>query len=275
MKHLIAFLGSRSGGLQKILSTDKDIYEPQDISSSTPYSDQALLEDGEWYFIESFTETEFSNNFISLASPIDTTPLNQIQEASYEKIKYLCYESEGKKYFQKRFSGSLLRRKWFTVADEPVFESNKKIITLSANPDAIYEIASDNLYFKNISRVKTIFHGIELLYREATQTEVNGFLEHDFIKLTKSYTAERVKIPNRKRIAHLVDKLSAFSEEDKEHVFSYIHDYRPEVSFNDGVFFIETEDDLTAILYGIDERYYTTDIGHEKRIANSVKTIEI
>jgi len=274
MKHLIAFLGSRSGGLQKILSTDEDIYEPQDLSSSTPYSDQTLLEDGEWYSIESFTETDFANDFISLASPIDTTPLNQIQEASYEKIKYLCYENDGKKYFQKSLSSSILKRKWFTVSEQPVFESNKKIITLSPNPDAVYDIALDKLYFKDISRIKAIFHGIESLYREATQTEVNDFLDQDFIELTESYTAEQVKVPNRKRIAQLTEKISDFSEEDKQHIFSYIHDYRPEVNFDSGVFTIESEDDLTAVLYGIDERYYTTDIGHEKRIANSVKTIE-
>jgi len=274
MKHLIAFLGSRSGGLQKILSTDEDIYEPQDLTSSTPYSDQTLLEDGEWYSIESFTETDFANDFISLASPIDTTPLNQIQEASYEKIKYLCYENDGKKYFQKSLSSSILKRKWFTVSEQPVFESNKKIITLSPNPDAVYDIALDKLYFKDISRIKAIFHGIESLYREATQTEVNDFLDQDFIELTESYTAEQVKVPNRKRIAQLTEKISDFSEEDKQHIFSYIHDYRPEVNFDAGVFTIESEDDLTAVLYGIDERYYTTDIGHEKRIANSVKTIE-
>jgi hypothetical protein len=274
MKHLIAFLGSRSGGLQKILSTDEDIYEPQDLSSNTPYSNQTLLEENEWYFIESFNATGFSNDFISLASPIDTTPLNQIQEASYEKIKYLCYENDGRKYFQKSLSSSILKRKWFTVAEEPVFESNKKIITLSANPDAVYDVALDKLYFKDISRVKAIFNGIESLYREATQTEVNDFLEQDFIELDDSYNVDQVKVPNRKRIAQLTEKISDFSEEDKQHIFTYIHDYRPEVYFEDGVFTIESEDDLTAVLYGIDERYYTTDIGHEKRIANSVKTLE-
>jgi hypothetical protein len=274
MKHLIAFLGSRSGGLQKILSTDEDIYEPQDLSSNTPYSNQTLLEDDEWYFIESFTDTEFSNDFISLASPIDTTALNQIQEVSYEKIKYLCYESDGLKYFQKSLSSSILKRKWFTVAEEPIFESNKKIITLSANPDAVYDIALDKLYFKDISRVKAIFHGIESLYREATQTEVNDFLELDFIELDESYQADQVKVPNRKRIAQFTEKMSDFSDAEKVQIFSYIHDYRPEVNFEGGVFTIESEDDLTALLYGIDERYYTTDIGHEKRIANSVKTIE-
>lgn len=274
MKHLIAFLGSRSGGLQKILSTNEDIYEPQDLTSNTPYSDQTLLEEDEWYALVNFNDSEFSNDFIALASPVDTTVLNQIEEASYEKIKYLCYECDGKKYFQKSLSSSYLKRKWFTVSPQPVFESNKNIITLAPNPDAVYDIGTDTLYFKDISRVKAIFHGIESLYREATQAEVDTFLEHDFIEVSEDYTADQVKVPNRKRIAQLTAKIAGFSDEDKEHIFGYIHEYRPEIGFNDGVFTVESEDDLTAVLYGIDERYYTTDIGHEKRIANSVKAIE-
>ena len=240
MKHLIAFLGSRSGGLQKILSTDEDIYEPQYLSSSTPYSDQTLLDDGEWYFIEGLSETDFTNDFVTMASPIDTTPLNQIQEASYEKIKYLCYESNGRKYFQKSFSSSILKRKWFTIAEEPVFESDKKIITLSAVPDAVYDIEEDKLFFKDLSRIKAIFNGIESLYREATQAEVSGFLEQDFIEMSESYNSEQVKVPNRKRIAQITEKMSDFSEVEKIQIFSYIHDYRPEVNFENGVFTIES-----------------------------------
>lgn len=274
MKHLLAFLGSRSGGLQKILSTNEDIYEPQDLTLNTQYSDQTLLDEGEWYTVANFTATEFSNDFIEKDSPIDTTVLNQIEEASYEKIKYLCYEYDGKKYFQKALSSSYLRRKWFTVSAQPIFESNKNIITLSTDPDAIYDIATDTLYFRDISRVKAIFNGIESLYREATQAEINVFLENDFIGVTENYSAEEVKVPNRKRIAQLADKIANFSDEDKGQIFNYIHEYRPEIGFNDGVFTIDSEDDLTAVLYGIDERYYTTNIGHEKRIANSVKTIE-
>jgi hypothetical protein len=274
MKHLIAFLGSRSGGLQKVLSTDEDIYEPQDLASNTVYSDQTLIEEGEWYTVANFIEGEFSNAFIEKGSPIDTTVLNQIEEASYEKIKYLCYENEGKKYFQKYLNSSYLKRKWFTVSAQPVFETNKNIITMSPDPDAVYDIASDTLYFKDISRVKAIFSGIDSLYQEATQAEVNSFLDNDFIEVAENYSAAQVTVPNRKRIAHLTDKIANFSDEDKEYIFKYIHEYRPEISFKKGVFNVESEDDLTAVLYGIDERYYTTDIGHEKRIANSVKTIE-
>ena len=39
-------------------------------------------------------------------------------------------------------------------------------------------------------------------------------------------------------------------------------------------FTIESENDLKSLLYGIEQRYYTTLLGNEKRLANSVTTIE-
>ena len=38
-------------------------------------------------------------------------------------------------------------------------------------------------------------------------------------------------------------------------------------------FNISTDDELKMLLYGIEQRYYTTPFGHEKRLANSVVTI--
>ena len=37
---------------------------------------------------------------------------------------------------------------------------------------------------------------------------------------------------------------------------------------------ISTDDELKFLLYGIDQRFYTTLIGKEKRLANSVLTME-
>ena len=38
-------------------------------------------------------------------------------------------------------------------------------------------------------------------------------------------------------------------------------------------FHVESEDDLKKLLYGIEQRYYTTKVGNEKRLANSITTV--
>jgi hypothetical protein len=59
---------------------------------------------------------------------------------------------------------------------------------------------SDILYFRDLSKIKPIFNGIENLFREATDTEVGEFLNKDFICLSENYSVESVKTMNRKRI---------------------------------------------------------------------------
>lgn len=58
-------------------------------------------------------------------------------------------------------------------------------------------------------------------------------------------------------------------------MFSYIQEYCPTVTFKKKSFEIKTEDDLKNVLFGIDERYYTTQFGKEKRLANSVTPVKL
>lgn len=270
MTYLVAFTGTRTGGLYKVLATNNVIFETQDFTSSVVYSPATNLDAGEWFYIDNFIGKEYRNDFIDKSSPLNTTSLNQIPLDKYGKIKYLCCEVGSLKYFQKFLPSQLVSKKWFSVSDAPILETDKKIISFSNIPDAVYNSESDILYFRDIARAKAIFKGIEELYREATQEEVRYFLEQDFIDLAEGYTIHDVKVPNRKRIALSMDRLADYSAENKEDIFNYIHDYCPNVNFENGKFSISSEDDLKYVLFGIDERYYTTQLGKERRLANSV-----
>ncbi|ELG4678012.1 hypothetical protein RAL73_003634 [Vibrio cholerae] len=273
MKHLIAYTGARSGGLHKVLSTNEEIFTPQDLTNRVMYSPSTNLDENEWYYIEQFSTKGYKNDFIAQPVPMNTTRFNQLPVDKFVKIKYLCCEGNGKKFFQKLSSSQIISKKWFSVSDAPVLENNKKVIAFSNVPDAIYIPENDELYFRDIAKAKAIFKGIEELYREATQEEVTDFLQQDFIELTGGYNDKSVKVPNRKRIAIAVDRMSDYSTEQKQEIFNYIHEYCPNVTFNNGKFSISSEDDLKYVLFGIDERYYTTKLGNEKRLANSVITM--
>jgi hypothetical protein len=120
-----------------------------------------------------------------------------------------------------------------------------------------------------------IFKGIDALYREATQNETETFLANDFIQLNNGYSVENVKTANRKRIAMAMDTLSKFTPTEKNGIFKYIKGYCKNLKFDKKTssFTIECEDDLKHLLYGIEQRYYTTKLGAEKRLANSITPI--
>jgi hypothetical protein len=116
----------------------------------------------------------------------------------------------------------------------------------------------------------SLFDGIDELCREAMDDEVNNFLGYHFIKLTQGFTADNVGANNRKRIAMAAETLNRFSPCEKDKVFGYIKDYCPDIAIGDNKFNIHNEDSLKRLLYGIEQRYYTTPIGDERMLANSV-----
>ena len=64
--------------------------------------------------------------------------------------------------------------------------------------------------------------------------------------------------------------LNELNEDDRKNIFSYIGDYCPELQIAESSFEIGSEDDMKKLLFGIEQRFYTTLVGGEKRIANSI-----
>ncbi|MNW05745.1 hypothetical protein D3C71_2020380 [compost metagenome] len=63
---------------------------------------------------------------------------------------------------------------------------------------------------------------------------------------------------------------------EKVQMFSYINNYcEGTLGFDvdNGKFEIKTDEQLKYLLYGIEERFYTTQLGQQKRLANSVQDI--
>lgn len=112
-----------------------------------------------------------------------------------------------------------------------------------------------------------------MLYHEATQEEIDTFLANEFIRLKDDYSSNKVKTANRKRIALAVKTLSELNESDRKNIFKYIGEYCPGLKVANNAFEIGSEDDLKMLLYGIEQRFYTTLVGGEKRLANSIVTL--
>ena len=116
---------------------------------------------------------------------------------------------------------------------------------------------------------------LEELYKEATQEETEAFLTNDFIKLDSSYNADKVKKMNRKRIAMAMDTLNGFDKRQKRRILDYTHKYYPNLQYEtkEGIFTIGNEEDMKFLLWGIEQRYYTTPVTKENRVANSIMVL--
>jgi len=272
MNHLLAKTKGRNGNFFKVISNRQIFDMPDDLNNAVEYNSDYKLEDDEWFAVTEFSEKEYCIDF--LTTRFISTDYNQLARAEYNNVEYLVAYQTGVYCFQKLSSSQIIRKKYFSISDQPELVDSP-IIVINQVPDAIYVNNNDTLYFKRLPAITTIFKGIYELYKEATQEETEEFLQNDFINLDESFTADSVKKANRKRIAMAQATLKKFKSKEKKQIFSYIREYCTDLEFdeNDENFSISNEEDLKKLLYGIEQRYYTTRIGNEKRLANSITTV--
>lgn len=112
---------------------------------------------------------------------------------------------------------------------------------------------------------------------EPDERETNQFddLQYIFIDDPVSsildFSKDQVKTPNRRRIKEATERYNNFSTEQKNRIPNYISQYCPNLyDATTNKFRISNEKELTELLNTLNQRYYTTEIDGEKRLANSV-----
>lgn len=256
---------------RKVLSTDEVIYRRMSllINSCVPYAPSATLEEGEWFYVSEARSQGYTNELLN--RQFESVDFDSLGMQDFGAIDFLFVDEYEGLYFQKVSKAKLIARKSVLCIGEGFqYKQDRKELVINDCPDAIYSRSEDRLYFRKLESITSIFKGIDQLFREATDEEVFDFLRNDFISLRADYDVPNVKTPNRKRIALAKNTLERLTEVDRGRIFSYIGEYCPDLSQENGTFEIGTEDELKMLLYGIEQRFYTTLVGGEKRLANSV-----
>jgi len=274
MNHLLGRTKGRDGEYYKLVSNETVYTLPNDLNNAVPYAPGYILDEDQWFAIDDFNDQSFSLPILS--EPFTSTHFAQMPAVDRNRIAHLLFYESGQEdfFFQKVTPSQIIRKKWFSLNDLS-FQDDRSILTINNKSDAIYRSSENRLYFKKLTSISTIFNGINSLYREATQSETSDFLNSEFISLGDDFGADNVKKANRKRIAMAMDTLNALSNPEKTSIINYVREYCSDLPFDTATnsFEIENESGLKELLYGIEQRYYTTLIGNEKRLANSVRVI--
>ena len=117
--------------------------------------------------------------------------------------------------------------------DEQPSLLNKDHLIIHENPDAYYIKDIDCLYFQRLSKITSVFQGINELYKEATNDEVEQLLKLDILNVSADFTKNKVKTANRRRIREAMDKYNQFSEMQKEALPAYFTKYCPNINIID------------------------------------------
>lgn len=272
MKNICVKLSQRENKkYRKMLSSEETIFPEfdPDNTSTSPYTPGATLQDDDWFCITNAKGKDYSIDLLS--EPFSTADMDSLTRAEFDKIDYLFVIDDRFIFFQNVSKSKLVSQKRIVHFGEGfTYKTDCAEIVIRDLPDAIYDKTTDSLYFRRLESITGIFRGIDMLYREATQEETDTFLASDFISLKDDYSSNKVKTANRKRIALAAKTLSELDELDRKNIFKYIGDYCPDLKVSENAFEVGSENELKMLLYGIEQRFYTTPVGGEKRIANSI-----
>lgn len=259
---------SRTPTFRKVLS-NKEIYKlPENLNVAVNYNPSTLLEDEEWYKIEYFSEMPYCLEIMK--SDFSSVNYDKLDRTKFQKIDYLCSLQGNTWHFQNISKSNLQPKNMLHIGDDYKFVEDSTVINISKYADAVYIQDEDTLYFTSLSKIASIFKGIGELYREATDEETQKFLSSEFICCSDNFNSSHVKTPNRKRIAMAMDTLNGYNENEKKKIFKYIGNYSNIYDPAHNIFNISNEEELKHLLWGIEQRFYTTVVGHEKRAANSI-----
>lgn len=246
-----------------------------DLNACVPYDPDHNLDEDAWFKIEQFSHKPFCIELLKKA--FDSKDFDDLSKDQFPKIAYVFSVQGDDYYFQKITPSLFIKRRTLIFGETAELEDSKNRLVVNALPDAVYFKASDTLVFSNLATISSIFKGIDELYKEATSAEVEQFLDESFIELGNDYNVDGVSKPNRKRIGLAMITLQAMSANDRANLLGYIDDYcQQKLNFDqpNQKFEISTDDELKLLLYGIEQRFYTTPFGQEKRLANSVQALD-
>ena len=258
------------------LVSDQTLFDPVTVALNVciPYNPDHNLDEDSWFKIEQFSQKTFCTEL--LKKDFDSKDYDDLTKDKFAKIAYLFAVQGSDFYFQKITPSLFVKRKALVFGEAAELEESQTRLVINALPDAVYFKDEDTLIFKNLATISSIFKGIDELYKEATKEEVEQFLDESFIELSNAYNVDKVSKPNRKRVGLAMATLDNMSADDKANMLFYIDDYcEQKLRFDkkDNKFEISTDDELKLLLYGIEQRFYTTPFGNEKRCANSVTTM--
>ncbi|MGE6383031.1 ATP F0F1 synthase synthase [Shewanella baltica] len=269
---------ARVKGLRKLpyfkLISEQSLFDAVvvDLNVCIPYNPDHNLDEDSWFKIEAFSQKTFCIGL--LKKDFDSKDYHDLTKDNFSKITYLFSVQSDDFYFQKITPSLFVKRKTLVFGEAAELEKSQTRLVINALPDAVYFKAADTLIFKSLATISSIFKGVDELYKEATKEEVEQFLDESFIELSNDYNVETVSKPNRKRIGLAMATLEAMSDDDKTNMLDYIDGYCGEQKLRfdkeNQKFEISNDDELKLLLYGIEQRFYTTPFGHEKRLANSV-----
>ena len=254
MDFLFAKTKGKTGTFLKVLSDKTIYYRIPSFANSRPYNDELKLLDDQWFVLEQFIKKTYAPRLVT--ESFDSAAWSQITKEYYDKIDYLvAVQSSGNQLIFQNVTTSLIlkRQALLNLDSQPSIINKDHMLVIHNSADAYYLRSEDRLYFQRLSSVTGIFPGINELYNEATDAEVESALKLDLLDVSPGFTKEQVKTANRRKIREAMEMYNNYTRWQKAQLPNYLTKYCPKLSFNTATskFRIADEKELAQLLNGL------------------------
>lgn len=276
MDFLFVKTKGKRGSFCKVLSDQQVYCEIPSFEDNRPYNDEVRLLENQWFVLANFSQKEYAPSLVK--DEFNAAQWSQIDRENYGRIDYIvAVQDDGNQLIFQNITSSLIykRQNWLSLDDQPSLLNKAHLLVIHDQADAYYQRNNDCLYFQRLSSITNIFPGINELYNEATDDEVDLVLSLPILNVVPNFTKDKVKTANRRKIREALDMYNQYNNQQKEQLPLYMQKYCPRLSFDSvsGRFDIIDEKTLTLLLNGLCQRYYTTEISQEKKVALSTERV--
>jgi hypothetical protein len=257
--------------------TLKDLYKTPNVTAAIPFEiESRKMTEGEWYFIV-LTEEQKEEMLGEYASESGSMVLNEISADDYPEMKAIYLVSGEEKLFAKINSRHLQKsKKYLTFGDKPQVVEQGNSVLLSGEVDAYW--TGTRLYFKKFTVARSLFKGIQKVYKEATEKETNEFLSGALFELKEEMSSEFIGLQNRKKIASIIARKTIDLQDPNTcgKYLQYAKQYDLDLEIDNGKIALIDNSDVNKVIGLLGENFYTTEITGEKReIRTSKKLVHL
>lgn len=271
----LAKLKGKTGQHQILMNDNNELnsinfYKAPNIIEAVLYDPERKRQQNEWYYVELTDDQkqEMISPYLSKAE--SSADLNRSTKDDYQNIESVYRILDPDIIFTRITDGYKIENKMFLNFHDTghaTLETQKCAIAFNGVPDAYFD-GDRRLYFRDFSKIRVLFDGIEVFFREATRSEKEAFLKKDLFDVDQNLTPDIIGQRASLQIAAILNdnSINLDDQESHEKIFSSIDKY-PEASvvLSDlGKIYIRDNKELTRVLNLLSSRYYTSDITGKK-----------
>ena len=244
-----------------------------DLHDALPYDPNNTITN-QWFYMDTFSGREGFSDLLDNVP--DAAEIDSLNFDQFGKIDFFAYSSGDKLYLQNVIKSSYIKRKQICWAGNVAsVKQLENTIFINPIPNCIYDAAEDKLFFIDIAKAYQVFKGLKVDYRTATEQEVDTFLNSYLIDAV-GLDAQSVSIKNRMTISKIATVYNNYNDDQKTVLRNYIKDMvgnRLPYNEQTGKFTVDSDNNLRALLYGIQRRMYIPPLENEAQVATSTTKV--